>query len=339
MRIAVLYSLPTRRAIASPYKATDEDTQDSAEEVALALKTKKADVVLVPVSEDSLDVIDQVSADCIFNLIEWDGLDTALSLSAFAKIEALAIPFTGPSLSLLTAFSDKIKMKEALDVAGLPTPRWQLFTQHHRNGAGQANDIEPVRSDLRFPVIVKLAWEHCSVGLTKDAIVESQRDLISCVAERLRVFGQPVYAEEFIIGREFQVTVYSGKGGVVVLPPAEITFQETGKDAFLTFASRWDEAHPEYQLSGVALAKLSEPLAGALDTLAGQTFAKLGFCDYGRLDIRARGETPYILEANINPGLSDDDEYGMTVSYRAAGMTLADFVWEIVQSALRRFTE
>ncbi|MEK7129654.1 MAG: hypothetical protein AAB803_01425 [Patescibacteria group bacterium] len=327
MRIAVLYSLPTRRAIASPYKATDEDTKESAEEVGTALKIPKADVVLVPVSEDSMDVIDQVDADCIFNLIEWDGLDTALSLSAFAKIEALHVPFTGPRLVLLETFSDKVKMKEALDVAGLPTPRWQLFT----TGA------EPVRVDFTYPLIVKLAWEHCSVGLTKDAIVESERGLTSCVAERLRVFHQPVYAEEFIVGREFQVTVYSGKGGVVVLPPAEITFKKSGTDAFLTFASRWDETHPEYRLSGVALPKLPRPLAKALTAVARETFTKLGFCDYGRLDIRARGETPYILEANINPGLSDDDEYGMTVSYRAAGMTFADFVWEIVQSALRRF--
>lgn len=329
MHIVVLYSLPTRRAIASPYKATDEDTKDSAEEVAVALKTKKATVVLVPVSEDSMDAIDSVDADCIFNLIEWDGLDTVLALSAFAKIEALHIPFTGPRLALLERFSDKVKMKEALDVAGLPTPRWQLFT----------TGDEPVRGDFHYPVIAKLAWEHCSVGLTKDAIVESQSDLISCVKERLRVFHQPVYAEEFIIGREFQVTVYASRRGVVVLPPAEITFKQAGTDAFLTFASRWDEAHPEYQLSGVTLPKLSGPLANAFDTLARQTFTQLGFCDYGRLDIRTRGDTPFILEANINPGLSDDDEYGMTVSYRAAGMTFADFVWEIVQSALRRFKE
>ncbi|MBI5619814.1 hypothetical protein HY950_02535 [Candidatus Gottesmanbacteria bacterium] len=328
MRITVVYSLPTRRAIASPYKATDEDTKDSAEQVAAALKTNNAQVTLVPISENTLDAIDAIRTDLIFNLIEWDGLDTALSLAAFAKIESLGISFTGPGLSLLTAFSDKVKMKEALDVAGLATPRWQLFTTGR----------EPVRQDFTYPLIVKLAWEHCSVGLTKDAIVESESDLTGCVAERLRVFHQPVYAEEFIIGREFQVTVYSGKGGVVVLPPAEITFKQTGTDAFLTFASRWDEEHPEYCLSGVALAKLSDRLDRALVTLARQTFTKLGFCDYGRLDIRTRGETPYILEANINPGLSDDDEYGMTVSYRAAGMTFADFVWEIVRSCIRRFS-
>ena len=45
MHIAVLYSLPTKRAIASPYKATDEDTKDSAEEVAEALFPKRCKVV------------------------------------------------------------------------------------------------------------------------------------------------------------------------------------------------------------------------------------------------------------------------------------------------------
>ena len=33
---------------------------------------------------------------------------------------------------------------------------------------------------------------------------------------------------------------------------------------------------------------------------------------------------------------TDSDEYGMTVSYRAVGMTFADFVWAIVESAIKR---
>lgn len=326
MKIAVIYSLPTRRALATPYKATDEDTKDSAEEVAAALTTKGARVELVPVTEDSIDRISRISADVVFNLIEWDGLDTPLFLKALALIETRGIPFTGPSLATMTKLTDKVKMKEALDIAGIPTPRWQLFTE----------GTEPIRGDFSYPVIMKLTWEHCSVGLTRNAIIDRQEELSGHVVEHIRTFHQPVYVEEFIEGREFQVTVLEQNGVPRVLPAAEIVFVNAGKDSFLTFESRWDEEHPDYGLSSVKKADVSTTLKIRLEEVSLVAHRTLEFLDYSRMDIRIRGEKPLILEANANPGLGDDEDYGMTVSYRAAGMTFADFVWEIVQSCLRR---
>ncbi|MBI3955771.1 hypothetical protein HY339_00790 [Candidatus Gottesmanbacteria bacterium] len=328
MNIVVLYSLPTRRALATPFKATDEDTKDSAEEVAAALTTKGARVVLVPVSEDTIETIEGVSADCIFNLIEWDGLDTPLFLKALGLVEARGIPFTGPGLTTMTKLTDKVKMKEALDIAGIPTPRWQLFT----------NGSEPVRGGFIYPVIMKLAWEHCSVGLTRNAIIDRPEELPPNVMEHIGTFHQSVYVEEFIEGREFQVTVLEENGVPAVLPAAEIVFVKPGKDSFLTFESRWDEEHPDYHLSRVKKADVSATLKTRLEEISLAAHHTLEFRDYSRMDIRVRGENPFILEANANPGLGDDEDYGMTVSYKAAGMTFADFIWKIVKSCLHRST-
>ncbi len=326
MKIIVLYSLPTRRALASPYRATDEDTEDSAKEVYHALKNNGADPELVAISEEHVDKILSLRADCIFNLIEWDGLDLPLSLAAFGNLESLGIPFTGATLANLSIVSDKIKMKEALDIAKLPTPAWQLFT----------TGDEQIQSDLSYPIIVKLAWEHCSVGLTRDAVVADSTTLRNVVKERIAVFHQPVYLEEFIEGQELQVSILDREDGLTILPPAEITFIKHGKEAFLTFEGRWNEDHPDYGLSGVSLAYLSENLQQLLTNISLETFRQLGFRDYSRLDVRCRDGKVYILEANANPGLGDDEDYGMTVSYRAAGMTFDSFVWEIVKSCLRR---
>ncbi len=87
------------------------------------------------------------------------------------------------------------------------------------------------------------------------------------------------------------------------------------------------------------LAVLDASLAHTLTKISTAAFTELGFRDYARFDVRCDAEGhPYFLELNSNPGLGDDDEYGMTLSYKAVGMTFADFVWEIVQSALRRST-
>ncbi len=326
MLIAIIYSLPTCRALTTPFKAADEDTKESAREVEKALVTKGASVSLFPVSEDTIDTILSIKADLIFNLIEWDGLDLSLTLKALGHLESMGIPFTGVSLGALTNAADKIKMKEMLDLANLPTPPWQLFT------TGQ----EPVSKKLHFPVILKLVWEHCSIGLTKDAIVTDPNVLRDAVTEHIRTFKQPVYVEEFISGREFQVSLIELKKGPTVLPPAEILFTTPQELTFLTYNSRWDQKHPEYKTSHVGLAKLTPSLKKKLESVSLATYKTFGCRDYARMDIRSRGKNVFILEVNPNPGLSDDKDYGMTVSYKAAGMDFSGFIWEIVVAALRR---
>lgn len=327
MNITIVYSLPTRRALATPYAAADEDTKDSAIEVAKELSTKKdVGVELVPVSEDTIDDIENIRADCVFNLIEWDGLDIDLSIRAFEQLEALGIPFTGVSGAVLARVANKIDMKQALKDVGLPTPGWQVFQKGN----------EPIDSKLTYPVIVKPLFEHCSIGLTYDSIAEKPSQLPTIVATQIAHYKQPVFAEEFIIGREFQVTVLDRPGGLSVLPPAEIVFDEKGTRAFLTYASRWIEGHPEYDLSDVVLATMTPTLKKKLEEVSLGAFRSLGYRDYSRLDIRVKDEDVYILEANANPGLEDDEAYGMSVSFHAAAMSFADFLWEIVGSALRR---
>ncbi len=329
MHIAVVYSLPTKRALAGKFADTEQDTVDSAEEVCAALKEKGAHPTLVPIDEDSLPSIAKIRADCIVNLIDWTGLDLPLSDGAFTAIEHTGIPFTGATRENYLTTSDKILMKKALDAYHLPTARWQVFE----------NGTETIRDDFRYPVIVKLAFEHCSIGLTHDAVVGSRQELAGRVRERIGSFGEPVIAEEFISGREFQVTVLETPHGVKILPPAEIIFDSYGPESLLTYESRWEEATLDYASSRVGLPALPVDFAAKITSVAKKTFKELGFRDYARLDIRSVGDAIYILEANSNPGLSDSDEYGMTVSYKAAGMTFADFVWKIVESSLHRFVK
>ncbi len=328
MNIAIIYSLPTRRALQSPYIITDEDTKESAEEVAEALIQKGVRVDLVGISEDSIDRIGTISADVIFNLLEWDGMDGLILVRAMEVLDKTRIPYTGSSKDALEVCNDKSRMKASLDRFGLPTPRWQEFT----------TGKEVVREDLVYPVIVKLGLQHCSVGLTKDAVVTHPHELTNVVKDRIETFTQTVYAEEFIVGREFQVTLIERKQGLAVLPPAEILFTTKGTGAFLTYGSRWDETHADYKESSVGLAVLSTSLMEKINRISQRAFKDLGFADYSRLDIRTRDDEVFILEANANPGLGDSDDYGMTVSYKAAGMTFADFIREIVESCLRRST-
>ena len=328
MRISVLYNKPTARFTKkTTHLVAEEDTEESAVEVAEALKEKGAVPTLVPITElDTKKVIMALPDDVVFNLIEWTGIDTPYAVKAYEYIHARNLVYTGAALDTYLLSCDKSVMKKRLDEKDLPTARWQLF--HTGN--------EPVRQDFRYPLIVKVSSEHSSVGLSKEAIVQDEANLILIVKKRLIEYKQPVYAEEFLTGREFQVTLLERASGLTMLPVSEVRYNKGTDVPFLTYASRWDATHSDYDNSEVLLAKLTPALQRKIEDMSKRAFTTFGYRDYARFDVRCQGEEPVFLEINSNPGLSDDEEYGMTVSYKAAGMTFADFVWEIVRSTLRR---
>ncbi len=327
MRIAVVYSLPTENILHTKYKVTDEDTGEAAREVQEALSTKGYDSFLVPVAADNLGVIDQVGADLIFNLIEWTGADLPRAIAACRRIEARGLPFTGATSDIYQLTANKVTMKQALIAAKLPTAAYQVFV------TGE----EKVDPGLKYPLLIKPALEHCSIGLTTEAVVNDQSELRPKVLTRIGQFHEPMVVEEFVEGREFQVTLLETNNGILVLPPAEILFSNSATAAFLTFSGRWEDESVDYGLSRVEVAQLSQKLLAHMSEVSVRAFLALKLRDYARLDVRLRAEQMVILEANCNPGLGDSDEYGMTLSYQALGLTFADFIVKIVESATRRF--
>jgi len=333
LSVGVLYNTPAQRFSQDPtHIAAEDDTVESAKEVHEALREKGIQAALVPVTETTIvEVVRTLSSyDLVFNLIEWTGIDTHYAMETFDAMDALGIRYTGATKENYRITCDKILMKEALDREGLPNASWQTFTTGN----------EPVSPAVMYPSIIKVASEHSSVGLSKDSIVYDEAALRRVVRGHIARFHQPVIAEAFLSGREFQVTILEVGGETVVLPPAEIVFAKGTDAPLLTYESRWDVDHADYGNSTVCVAVLDDRQRETLSALCRQAFSELSFRDYARFDIRCdSNNTPYFLEVNSNPGLGDDSEYGMTLSYRASGMTFADFIGEIVTSALRRVME
>lgn len=328
--ISVLYNKPSARFTRhNEHKAAEEDTEHSAVEVADALVEKGMHPTLVPVTEHTIEqTISSLTRDIVFNLIEWTGVDVPYAERIYDLMDAKNVCYTGATKASYFLSCDKTVSKKKLDTLHLPTASWQLFVTGN----------EAIRDDLQYPVIVKVSNEHSSVGIEKDSVVLNACDLVAVVKRRIAVYRQPVFAEAFLSGREFQVTLLETDDGLRVLPPAEIMYTKDTDVPLLTYNSRWDEDHREYSNSRVALAALDPSLEEAIMLMSMQAFTNMGFRDYARFDIRCDRENhPYFLELNSNPGLGDDQEYGMTVSYKAAGMTFADFVFQIVRSTQKRY--
>ena len=312
--------LPSQEDTVSEARAVDEALAE------LGFKTRRLEITY-----ERIEVLIQELLRCrdeiIFNLCEDIKGEGVYEVYVASLLELLGMEYTGSGPMTLGICLDKAKAQTLLAAHGLPTPRHVVLTH-----AG-----ETLPRPLHFPLIVKLLHEDGSLGLDKDSVVYDRDTLKERVKRMVKAYHQPVIAEEYLDGREFNVAVLGNRDEAKVLPISEIDYSTvSGKDPrILTYASKWDESSSEYRKTmPVCPASLSPSLEKTLRTLALTACRVLGCRDYTRIDFRMKGKTPYIIEVNPNPCISLDA--GLVRSAKVAGYSYAELVKRIVEFAIAR---
>jgi D-alanine-D-alanine ligase len=211
-------------------------------------------------------------------------------------LERMGYTFTGSGSQTLALGQDKPRVKRLLRKKQVPIPRWQIYLSADRI------------SWTRFPAIVKLAFEHCSFGITRESVVQSTSELVKRVRYVVDEMQQPALVEEFIDGREFHVGVI-GNDNLLVLPSAEIDYSPFNDihDRLCTYESNYDPTSVAYQLTLPKLpVVLTEEQIGRLEEIVIAAYRAIGCRDYARMDVRLRDGDFYLLDVNPNPDISAD---------------------------------
>jgi len=327
MRVLVLYNQPVL-APDHPDAASEHEVVAIAETVSGFLRTAGFEVDQLGVDCDPEVLVNGIRAqqpDVVFNLFEGFANRTETEAVVGGLLDWLGIPYTGCPFHALAIARDKVLTKHLLKGAGLPTP-----------GFFVVEDLPVPPCDLEWPVIVKPANQDAGVGLDQGSVVTDQDRLDARVAQLLRAYGPPVLVEQFIRGRELNVSLIECPE-LRVLPPSEIMFAKDDPDAWpiVTYDAKWKPDSRDFQATpGRYPAEVSPRLAEKLGDLAKSAFRLLGCRDYARVDFRVRNGKPYILEVNPNPCFAPSS--GMVRGLQSAGITHAEFTVEMVKAALSR---
>jgi len=276
------------------------------------------------------DVLAVSEEDVAFNLVEvLEGgpLDACL---VPALCDAFEVSPTGSDTMCLAVTLDKWLTKAALRAAGLPVPEGVVV------GPGEkipADRLPP------GPCIVKPLRCDASEGVEADSVVDGPGSALEAAVERVhRAFVQPALVEQFISGRELNVSLIQRGQTVEVLPLAEIDFGAfgEGRPRVVGYSAKWRPESFEYQHTPrVIPAPLPEALADEVRRLARRAWHAVGCRDYARVDFRldACGR-PFILEVNANPDISPDAGFAAALS--AAGIAFDEFVETMITNAKSR---
>lgn len=256
----------------------------------------------------------RLGLDLVFNLVDDppEGPDKAWRVTAM--LDDIGLAYTGARTDALVALADKRKMKAELHRAGLPVPP--------RIPRGRA---------ARF--IVKSAIEHASVGLDAGSVVVGREAAESLIAEKGARHGGAWFAEAYVEGREFGVSLIETPDRPIVLPIAEIGFTARhAGPAIVGYQEKWAPESNAYIETPRLFGTAGPPLEARLGGLALAAWDCFSLSGYARVDFRATeaGE-PVILEVNANPGLAADA--GFCAAAAAAGMSQTQVIEAIVDAA------
>lgn len=273
-----------------------------------------------------LSKIEQIDPDLIFNLCEGFQGRTHHEMFISGVWELLNIPYTGNSPLTLGIAQDKVLSKRLFEAQGIPTPKFHVYSE------------TPQATVLQYPLIAKPSREDASLGISHgDAIIHNVDDLKNRVTELLKKYQQPILVEQFIQGREFNISVL-GNDPPRVIAISEISFAALDAETphITSYEAKWLPDHPLFQKTpAICPAQISSDLKKQLEAVALQVYDVLNGRDYGRVDTRVDAEgNIFVLEYNPNPDISPDA--GFVKALKAAGIKYKEFVELLIYEALKR---
>ncbi len=323
MKIALLYdepggidTTPDRADILDQLKIVRDSLSELAHdpfETGFSLDLKKV-----------ISSLKEHSPDMVFNLVESVEGEGRLIYLAPAILDILKIPFTGASTDAMYMTSNKLLAKEILINHGIPAPEGISPEDAHREARRLKGDY-----------IIKSVWEHASIGIDDSSIVTpgATAELLNEMEKRRKHLGGQCFAEKYIEGREFNISILAGKNGPEILPPAEIRFVsfDNKKRKMVGYKAKWDQDSFEYcnTVRSFDFFKGDDVMISSLCAIAGECWDIFGIRGYCRVDFRVdENNLPWVLEVNANPCLSSDA--GFMAAAERAGIKPIEVIKRII---------
>jgi len=270
--------------------------------------------------EFSLDIQTQMNKikdkkpEIVFNLVETVNNTGRLSFFAPAMLELAGVKFTGSGTDAIYTTTDKIVCKTILRSASIETPGW----------AKVLSEIDPEKVYLTKPIA-----EDGSVGIEDNTLLQGNQ---------IKAIPEECFAEEYIHGREFNISVIGGASGETVLPPAEMCFNNysDARPRILGYKAKWEENSFEYKNTSRSF-NFDERdflLLEDLRVIAQRCWQIFGLRGYARVDVRVGSDNvPKVIEINANPCIAPDS--GFIAACNEAGMTDTEVIKRIIEDAKR----
>ena len=244
-------------------------------------------------------------------------------------LEKLSFVYTGAGTHCLINTQNKASARDMLLSANASIPESRVFSS--------IND-DPEGWNI-FPCIVKPSMEHCSVGITKDSVVDDSEQLAGRIKYVIDEIRSPALVEQFIDGVEYNVPIVGNGKEAEIYPISslEYSYFTDYHQRLCTYDAKWTPGTDEF--TKIDIYCPPRALYGSLEKrIREQALLAYNVCycrDYARIDIRVMNNIPYVLDVNSNPDITYDG--GFYRSCKAKGLSYGQMFLKLCEVAQRRF--
>jgi len=314
-RCCILYNEPRDGALADELDVLDQVAYVEENLIELGISVYRKGITNRFMEE--IATLAEEKPDFVFNLVE--SIDNKGELNYFipALLCRYKIPYSGNPLEALFITTNKSLASKKMKDAGINNPASYLPSQYKLLKPGKKYIVKPI-------------WEDGSLGITDESVFECKPGY----EEKLKSLDDSHwFIEDFIEGREFNISVLAGNNGPEVLPPAEIVFVNYGESRprIINFKAKWEMESFEYinTVREFPKGNISSKLAMNLREVALKCWSLFGLKGYARVDMRTDSdENIYVIEINGNPCISPDG--GFVAATKEAGYPFIDVVKRII---------
>ena len=311
----ILYNEP------GPDALPDElDVLDQVNFIEDTLKKLDYDVSLLGITDDFFSEIPQIIGkgyEFVFNLVESVGNKAEILYFIPALLNMHHLPYTGCSVEATFVTGSKVLARKIMKSNGIPVA-----------GGYDVSEADKLLKGKKY--ILKPVWEDGSLGITEESVFTFNGILPEIVKGKN---DRHWFIEDFIDGREFNVSVKAGPAGPEMLPPAEMIFQGYSDDLprIVSYKAKWEEGTFQYENSKRQFPDdLSPKLTRNIREAVFGCWNAFGLKGYARVDMRVDDdENVYVLEVNANPCISPDS--GFIAAGVHAGYSYTDIIGDIIK--------
>lgn len=182
---------------------------------------------------------------------------------------------------------------------------------------GSKYNINDIAESLGFPMFVKPNTGGSSFATTKVKSIDQLQKAIDVA------FGETpdVIMESFIQGTEVTCGCYKTKDKEVVLPLTEVVTP----NEFFDYNAKY-----EGQVEEITPARISKNMTDEIQRLTRKIYDLVGAKGIIRVDYIISGDTPYLLEVNTVPGMTQTSFIPQQIA--AAGLNITEVLTEIIEN-------
>lgn len=233
-------------------------------------------------------------------------------------LKLMNVPFVGAGVLGSAVGMDKDVSKRLLRDAGVPTAKFLVFHKEHDP------QFSSVVEQLGLPLFVKPTNLGSSIGVNK---VATESEFVSAIKEAF-LYDTKIIIEEYIEGREMEISVLGNEYPIVSLPGEIIATH-----AFYDYEAKYvDENGATLEIP----AKISQEKIGEMQALTKKTFKALCLEGMARIDYFLTKEGRfYINEVNTIPGFTSSISMYPKL-WKASGLPYAELIDRLIQLAIDR---